>query len=186
MAVIFDWEGLSQMPRNRIAILQEFVNHNGLLHKVYVIGKKVSGPSFPSVQRLLACRLQGGVNPAVVQVHVVQKPSIGNLTSGTQPSMVPFDSLSGVPPLGEPAAQTGACSAVCRGTADGVSHQTGCTAVGSRVLSREVVATAVERLRACLGLTLFGFDVIVDCNGEWEGLRMPWLSPCVSCRRARP
>ena len=49
MAVISEWDQLYSLQRFPEGILQEFHNHGGVLHKVYVLGDAVR-PDFAAVQ----------------------------------------------------------------------------------------------------------------------------------------
>ena len=41
MALIFKWEALHMLDIQRPSLLQQFVNHGGVLFKIYVIGMQV-------------------------------------------------------------------------------------------------------------------------------------------------
>jgi hypothetical protein len=45
MAIVFNMKGLAAAQVPTPAILQRFVDHAGVVHKVYVIGDKVTGPA---------------------------------------------------------------------------------------------------------------------------------------------
>jgi len=69
MSLLLSWEGLQRPADGQPRILQSFVNHGGVIHKIYVIGDKV---------------------------HVVRKASIADLpqsASSSLPLVLEFDSL---------------------------------------------------------------------------------------------
>lgn len=123
MALVLRNEGFQEMQVAMPGCLQQFINHNGLLYKVYVMGD---------------------------QLHVTERQSIPNLSAaGSQdaglPSLIEFDSLKSLPQRDylQP-------------------HYESQQQLQGKGISQEVVHVVTAQLKAILGLTLFGYDVIVE------------------------
>lgn len=101
MGIILDWHGLAELPQGQQGILQQFINHGGVINKAYVIGKNVrpclcSLRSLTCLEPIVCARLSF---MPVVQVHITRQTSIQDLpssrTGGSEgPSFIEFNSLS--------------------------------------------------------------------------------------------
>ncbi|KAL3142372.1 hypothetical protein ABBQ38_002708 [Trebouxia sp. C0009 RCD-2024] len=123
MAVVLHEDGFTDLQVVMPGCLQQFINHNGKLHKVYVMGD---------------------------QMHVAERQSIPNLpaahTGGAGlPHTIAFDSLKTLPQRDylQP------------------HYQSQQQPPGSG-LKHGVVRAITKELRKILGLTLFGYDTVVQ------------------------
>jgi len=151
------------------ALAQEFVDHGGTMHKVYVIGGAVRprGPaSRPPTGR--ACEPGAREPGAAAQVRVSERPSMPDMAPGAgapaggQPDCVLFDSQRMAPgAAGAPAAARprGAASS---GRGCDRAPLAGPGAAARRPLDRALVNQAAALVQRALRLRVFGFDVLVE------------------------
>ncbi|DBB10768.1 TPA: hypothetical protein ACH3X3_007252 [Trebouxia sp. C0006] len=125
MAVVLQEDGFQDLQVAMPGCLQQFINHNGVLHKVYVMGD---------------------------QMHVAERQSIPNLPAvATQaaglPQVFAFDSLKSLPHRDylQP-------------------HYESQQQPAGSGLNMEVVRVVTDELRKRMGLTLFGYDTVVQEN----------------------
>ncbi|KAF0873347.1 ITPK1 kinase, partial [Crocuta crocuta] len=159
MAIVFNQEGLSAIQPP--CVVQNFINHNAVLYKVFVVGESYT---------------------------VVQRPSLKNFSAGTSgsspgPSLVPpvwtGSGRSGGRTVGHTGAARGLCAPVAGRTPDRESiffnsHNVS-KPESSSVLtaldkiegvferpSDEVIRELSRALRQALGVSLFGIDIIIN------------------------
>ncbi|PNW85347.1 hypothetical protein CHLRE_03g182100v5 [Chlamydomonas reinhardtii] len=127
------------------AVVQEFVNHDATIYKVYVAGNKV----FHTVR------------PSIPNVPHTRPAAEALVASG----VLTFDSLKSLPtklPSDASPAASAASAAVPAAAAAAAPAATSFTP------SQEVLELLAAHLRAALGLSLFGFDVVVRTVEEDE------------------
>ncbi|XP_069921654.1 inositol-tetrakisphosphate 1-kinase isoform X3 [Oryctolagus cuniculus] len=159
MAIVFNQEGLNAIQPP--CVVQNFINHNAVLYKVFVVGESYT---------------------------VVERPSLKNFSAGTSGSS-PGPSL--VPPVwtgsgrsgGRPVGHTGAAGGLCGPLAGSMpdresiffnSHNVS-KPESSSVLTEldeiegvferpndEVIRALSRALRQALGVSLFGIDIIIN------------------------
>jgi len=170
MAAVAATAGLARAGAVAVpALAQEFVDHGGTMHKVYVIGGAVRprGPaSRPPTGR--ACEPGAGEPGAAAQVRVSERPSMPDMApgpgapAGGQPDCVLFDSQRMAPgAAGAPAAARprGAASS---GRGGDRAPLAGPGAAARRPLDRALVNQAAALVQRALRLRVFGFDVLVE------------------------
>ena len=135
MALVLREEGLEELEMEGQLVAQEFVNHGGLMFKVYVA--------------------RGGHG-------VVQRESLPDVATVTDdmPSVIEFDSLHGLPTR-LPWMSSGAARAVEATGETANAAETAETAEAFRVPDGEFLGRLVAVAREVVGLSVFGFDVIV-------------------------
>jgi hypothetical protein len=160
------------------AVVQEFVNHDATIYKVYVAGDKVrrrcccrgvrGGALLPNLESILLCSLCAISLRHPVDVHRAQvfhtvRPSIPNVpharpaAEALAPSgVLTFDSLKSLPTALPSAAVTAAT-----GPAAATAASASVSSAASFTPSQEVLERLAGHLRSALGLSLFGFDVVV-------------------------
>jgi len=134
MALVLREEGLEELEMEGQLVAEEFVNHGGLMFKVYVA--------------------RGGHD-------VVQRESLPDVETVTDdmPSVIEFDSLHGLPTR-LPWMSSGAARAVeATGETAGAAETAETEAF--RVPEGEFLGRLVAVAREVVGLSVFGFDVIV-------------------------
>ncbi|KAG2442579.1 hypothetical protein HXX76_002664 [Chlamydomonas incerta] len=127
------------------AVVQEFVNHDATIYKVYVAGDKVFHAVRPSIPNVPHTR------PAAEAM--------------TPSGVLTFDSLKSLPTTLPSAARPAAAAASAAAPA--------VAAAASFTPSQEVLERLAAHLRAALGLSLFGFDVVVRAVDEEEEKEKP-------------
>lgn len=159
MGVLLGRHGLKHVPGNGPHLLQEYANHDGVLFKVYVLGKKVwvfqrtSLPNLPLGEASGSpedCDNDcGGDNENGHEIG----PRNENATS--QNGFVEFDSQRPYPTLDDFGIST---------SADIVSEEQGGKAANHDVTVAEIRPVA-DSIRKAFRLELFGFDILVTRKG---------------------
>lgn len=170
MGVLLGRHGLRHVPGNGPHLLQEYANHDGVLFKVYVLGKKVwvfqrtSLPNLPlgevSVSAATASAsaiASSGFADCGDEVDIDNGSGIGqrNETAMSQRGFVEFDSQRPYPTLDDFGIST---------SADVVSEEQGGKAAGHGVTVAEIRPVA-DSIRKAFRLELFGFDILVTRKG---------------------
>ncbi|KAG2448349.1 hypothetical protein HYH02_006931 [Chlamydomonas schloesseri] len=128
------------------AVVQEFVNHDATIYKVYAAGDKVFHTVRPSI-------------PNVPQT----RPDAEALAPN---GVLTFDSLKSLPttlPSAGGSAATAAAGVAGSATAAATAAA---AATSSFTPSQEVLERLAAHLRSALGLSLFGFDVVVSAGDQ--------------------
>jgi hypothetical protein len=154
-------------------VLQEYVNHNALLYKVYVLGDTVKVYQRPSLPNLPISKVQRRTIGTQVDDSEKIDSSLVNATKGV---FVEFDSQRPYPRLQDfgidavPSAATTAAvttdttAAAFHGYAK-TSTLVGGAAALTAVTESEVIPI-VNALKHAFGLELFGFDILVTVKEE--------------------
>ncbi|KXZ41468.1 hypothetical protein GPECTOR_449g344 [Gonium pectorale] len=139
------------------AMLQEFVNHDALIYKVYVAGEAVFHTVRPSIPNLApAASSPSGGGPASASASSpAPQPSALTLHGGR----LEFDSLKSLPTPSSLPSATAAIAATAA-TSTSAASAVGPTPAASAP-SQAVLEAVAAHLRSELGLSLFGFDVVV-------------------------
>jgi hypothetical protein len=138
MTIVLQDKAIHQIPPK--SLIQEYVNHNATLYKVYVLGESI---------------------------HVYQRPSLPNLpTSSTKGvvDLVEFDSQRPYPRL-----QDFGFDATEEESASSSSSSTESTSIAASTttsVTRDEVRPIVQALKQAFGLQLFGFDILIHHDGE--------------------
>lgn len=137
------------------AVVQEYVDHGGALWKVYCAGEQVfwtqrrSTPDLGPLARLLA------EDPAA-----------------DLPTSVGFDSLKSLPTSLPWARQAASTAGAAPGGAAAAAGREAEAPPGHELMRQPTFEAVASALRARLGLTLFGFDLVFDrAAGAWSGSR---------------
>ncbi|GLC44431.1 hypothetical protein PLESTB_000470400 [Pleodorina starrii] len=150
-------EGLTGLPLP--AVVQEFVNHDATIFKVYVAGDKVFHtvrPSIPNVPRDLTAALQ------LAPAGVLRFDSLKSLPTSLRPQLpVPQDQGQG-PSAAVPGPASAHSPAAALVTAPPPARGPPTPAPQpSPIPSQAALERLVAHLRTELGLSLFGFDVVI-------------------------
>lgn len=136
MTIVLKWSALSKLPPR--SIIQEYVNHNAALYKVYVLGNNV---------------------------YVYERSSLPNLPSTDQTAIavdsLEFDSQRPYPELHD----FGICrcgDSPFEGIPKKMSIDNKSSDGTGVLVTSEEIRPVVEKLRQAFGLELFGFDIIVS------------------------
>jgi hypothetical protein len=170
MALIFAPDGLIDPGVPAPGIAQEYIDHDGVIWKVYVAGERAFFVERPSTPNLRAACVGGGND------------------GGRTPDVVAFDSLASLP-TSLPWVQTqspyrmagsDAAAAKERSPAASIEPENESDADAVRGSAHPVVPALVNILasvfREQLGLTLFGFDLVWDAAaGELVVLDLNYL-----------
>ncbi|KAL4857680.1 Inositol-tetrakisphosphate 1-kinase 6 [Chlorella vulgaris] len=153
MAFVLHGSGLDGLEVPLPAVAQEYVDHGGCLWKVYAAGHRVFWTQRPSTPNLGQLAAQLAANP-----------------DADIPASIGFDSLRSLPtklPEQRRAAQTQAGGGVGEGAASGCSTGSSTSGVagearGQHLMQQGTFEAVAAALRQRLGLTLFGFDLVLD------------------------
>mmetsp|Transcript_30305 Transcript_30305/g.54822 ORF Transcript_30305/g.54822 Transcript_30305/m.54822 type:complete len:493 (+) Transcript_30305:274-1752(+) len=137
MGVVLRLEGLAHVYETP-CLLQEYVNHNAILHKVYVMGDHVSVFYRPSLPNLPECGFQEGFD------------------------YCEFDSQRPYPTLADFGLQ--GCAKRPKLLSEHGENDDD-MAMGQQVTAEEI-RPVVDVLKRAFGLELFGFDILVTFQGE--------------------
>ncbi len=139
MTIILKWSALAKLPPR--SIIQEYVNHNACLYKVYVLGENV---------------------------FVYKRPSLPNLPPTDQieslHDSLEFDSQRPYPRIDD----FGICGEMLKGTIIVDEQDKSFTTSNLVSVTSDEIRPVVESLREAFGLELFGFDILLSQeNQEW-------------------
>lgn len=162
MALVLDNAALPGLALPLPAVVQEFVNHGGMQHKVYVMGDLVYSTCRPSIPDVRTAE-----TPAPPMAASADSASTSGDCGGAASarSIVHyFDSLASLPTrLPDGFAAQLAPTAAEASASEGAEPFTSASSSG-RPLDMAVVRRIVAYLRQRLGLRLMGFDVVVCCK----------------------
>ena len=147
MGILLDRKGIAKSMLNMPCLIQEYVNHDELLYKVYVLGNRV---------------------------WVFPRPSLPNLPSGQSKSVdgehhyVDFDSQKPYPNISD--------FGVVHANLNLNNHfHMKESAIDQTTVTSEEIRPVADSIRQAFGLELFGFDVIVSSANSKTGKQKEML-----------